>query len=70
MKLIRKMSEEEKKNTRQAAGVGFGFYAIALSIHSGYILFTNWKLNTSFYILILGICVFFTSEYIINKKNK
>ncbi|MCY7792356.1 hypothetical protein [Bacillus haynesii] len=64
---FRKMTEEEKKSTEKATKVGFVFYMIALSVSSAYSFFIESGFNISFLILMVGLIVFFTSDFIFNK---
>lgn len=70
MKFFRKMSKKEKVNTKKAIEITLIFYLIALIAHSSYIFFLHGYLNSSFYILIAGLVVFFGSDIIYNKFNK
>lgn len=59
----------EKKNALKSAGRTFVFFTIILFLHSCYIFILTEELNPSFYILSLGLCVFFGNSYFLNRQK-
>lgn len=71
MKLFfKKMTKEEKKNTDKAARVALVFYLMALSISSLYSFFKETGFNLYFMILMVGLIIFFMSDFLFNKTKK
>ncbi|AMO85022.1 hypothetical protein B857_01192 [Solibacillus isronensis B3W22] len=66
---FKKMTDIEKRNSKKAAQFGFFFYSVTLLTHSIYSYINNAVLNSSFYILMAGLVIFFICEFIFNKKR-
>lgn len=64
---FKKMTKKERENTEKAVKVGFVFYMLALSVSSIYSFLSESGFNISFMILIIGLIVFFISDFIFNK---
>lgn len=66
---FKKLTEEERKYTDKAAGIAFVFYLIALSISSLYSFFKETGFNLYFMILMVGLIIFFMSDFLFRKTK-
>ena len=63
------MTDKERSSNEKAANLTFTFYLIALIIHAVYSYIVNNILGASFYILIIGLVIFYISDFWYRKTN-
>ena len=63
------MTEKERASNEKAANLTFTFYVLALIFHAVYSYIVNSRLGASFYILIVGLVIFYISDFWYRKKN-
>ncbi|MEH7651459.1 hypothetical protein [Bacillus safensis] len=67
--VFKKMTKKEKANAKKAAGAAFVFYLLALGGHALYAFFQGDRPPVTFVILMAGLLVFFSADWLINKKH-
>ncbi|MCY7568814.1 hypothetical protein [Bacillus safensis] len=65
----KKMTKREQTNAYKAAVPAFVFYLLALGGHALYMYFQGNKPPVTFVILMAGLFVFFTADWLYNKKR-
>ncbi|MDR0124222.1 hypothetical protein [Bacillus zhangzhouensis] len=65
---FKKMTKREQVNAHKAAGSAFVFYLLALGVHAMYAFFQGDRPPVTFVILMTGLLVFFTADWLYNKK--
>ncbi|WP_144503441.1 hypothetical protein [Bacillus pumilus] len=66
---FKKSTKREQANARKAAVSAFIFYLLALGGHALYSYFQDDKPPVTFVILMVGLLVFFTSDWLYNKRR-
>ncbi|APJ13098.1 hypothetical protein QNH25_19005 [Bacillus safensis] len=66
---FKKMTKREQANAHKAAVPAFVFYLLALGGHALYAFFQGDRPPVTFVILMAGIFVFFTADWLYNKKR-
>ncbi|PFJ07506.1 hypothetical protein COD67_06980 [Bacillus cereus] len=62
---------KKKKASNNACWITFCFWGLVLFLNSVFeLLFDRELISSSFLILVLGLVIFFASDFIINKKTK
>lgn len=67
---FRKMTEEEKRNSTKASGTAFSILLIVLLGHSVYTYVQTSETGASFIIMLVGVAVFFGSDFLYNMRSK
>lgn len=67
--VFKKMTKKEKANEKKAAGAAFVFYLLALGGHALYAFFQGDRPPVTFVILMAGLLVFFSADWLFNKKH-
>lgn len=64
-------STKKKSSSNNACWITFCFWGLVLFINSIFeLLFDRELISSSFLILVLGLIIFFISDFIINKKTR
>jgi len=66
---FKKTTKSEQANAQKAAGSAFVFYLLALGGHALYAFFQDDGTPVTFVILMTGLVVFFTADWLYNKKH-
>ncbi|UDB46138.1 hypothetical protein [Bacillus safensis] len=66
---LKKMTKREQANAHKAAVPAFVFYLLALGGLALYMYFQGNKPPVTFVILMAGLFVFFTADWLYNKKR-
>ncbi|MEC1009080.1 hypothetical protein P9B39_02295 [Bacillus altitudinis] len=66
---FKKTTKREQANTHKAAVTAFVFYLLALGGHALYMYFQDNKPPVTFIILMAGLFVFFTADWLYNKRR-
>ena len=66
---FKKMTKKEQANAHQAAVPAFVFYLLALGGHALYAYFQGDRPPVTFVILMAGLLVFFSADWLFNKKH-
>ncbi|MDW4525492.1 hypothetical protein R3398_03790 [Rossellomorea marisflavi] len=67
---FRNMTEEEKRNSTKASGTAFSVLLIVLLGHSVYTYVKTSETGASFTIMLVGVAVFFGSDFLYNMQSK